>query len=81
MGPFKFLGAVFASTSEVGQSSTAAINQLATTANIGAATLRVEATKQLVESSSELIKQINSLSAEEKTALNKYLGDELGIKL
>ena len=81
MGPFKFLGAVFASTSEVVQSSTAAFNQLATTANIGAATLRVEATKQLVESSSELIKQINSLSAEEKESLNKYLGNELGIKL
>ena len=28
MGPFKFLGAVFASTSEVVQSSAAAVNQL-----------------------------------------------------
>lgn len=80
MGPFKFLGSMFAATSEVVQSSTAAINQLATTANIGAATLRVEATKQLVESSSELIKQINSLSAEDKENLGKYL-DTLGIKL
>lgn len=80
MGPFKFLGSMFAATSEVVQSSTAAINQLATTANIGAATLRVEATKQLVESSSELLQQINSLSAEDKENLGKYL-DTLGIKL
>ena len=80
MGPFKFLGSMFAATSEVVQSSTAAINQLATTANIGAATLRVEATKQLVESSTELLQQINSLSAQDKENLGKYL-DTLGIKL
>lgn len=80
MGPFKFLGSMFAATSEVVQSSAAAVNQLAVTANIGAATLRVETTKQLVESSGELIKQINSLSAEEKENLGKYL-DTLGIKL
>ena len=80
MGPFKFLGSMFAATSEVVQSSTAAINQLATTANIGAATLRVEATKQLVDSSAELLQKINSLSQQDKENLGKYL-DTLGIKL
>lgn len=80
MGPFKFLGRAFAITSTVVESTAAAVNQLAETANIGAATLRVETTKQLVESSTELLKQVNALSAEEKQQLSSYL-DTLGIKL
>ena len=80
MGPFKFLGSIFAATSEVTTTVAASINQLAVTANVGAATLRVEATKQLITSSSELLQQINSLSAEDKENLGKYL-DTLGIKL
>ena len=80
MGPFKFLGSMFAATSEVATTVASSVNQLATTANIGTAILRVEATKQLVESSSELLQQINSLSAQDKENLSKYL-DTLGIKL
>ena len=80
MGPFKFLGSMFAATSEVATTVASSVNQLATTANIGTAILRVEATKQLVASSSELLQQINSLSAQDKENLGKYL-DTLGIKL
>ena len=73
MGPFKFIGAMFSTASDVATNSAAAVNTTLKAANIAANVLVAESAIQLAESRVELEAKLAQLSPEAKAEIEKLM--------
>ena len=73
MGPFKFLGSMFAATSEVATTAASAINTTMKAANIAASTLVAESAIQLAESRTELEIKLAKLDPKVRAEIEKLM--------
>ena len=73
MGPFKFIGSMFATTSDITTTAASAINTTMKAANICAATLGAESAIQLAESRTELEAKLAKLDPKVKAEIEKLM--------
>ena len=73
MGPFKFLGAMFSTASDVATNSAAAVNTTLKAANIAANVLVAESAIQLAESRKELEEKLAKLDPKVKAEIEKLM--------
>ena len=73
MGPFKFIGSMFATTSNIATTAATSINTTLKAANIAANTLVAESAIQLAESKIELEKKLSQLPPEVKAEIEKLM--------
>lgn len=73
MGPFKFIGSMFATTSEITTTAASAINTTMKAANICAAFIVAESAIQLAESRTELEAKLAKLDSKVKAEIEKLM--------
>ena len=73
MGPFKFIGTMFSTASDVTTNAASAINTTMKAANIAASTLVAESAIQLAESRVELEAKLAKLPPEVKAEIEKLM--------
>ena len=73
MGPFKFIGAMFSTASDVATTAATSLNTTLKAANIAANTLVAESAIQLAESKIELEKKLSQLPPEVREEIEKLM--------